>query len=191
MCVIRCIVRNTRSPVRKSLAIVSVLCGALALVALDDVAATITSSNLSVSPHSESEISVEKNARALRDVEAGAYGGLHNLSDVLAISDAQTRALTSEGVDIAAAKRTAAEIIEFNSAINLAGFDSFNAYETALRAPGGEMMRNPAVDLAHPRVASLNSGDLHNLDLALRHLFRTQGHRPVEFASFSRETLSD
>jgi hypothetical protein len=178
-------VRSTRSPIRTSLAIGTVLCGALALIALDDVAATITSSNLSVRLQSDSEVSVEKNSRALRDVEAGAYGGLHNLSKVLTISGAQTRALTSEGIDISEAKRTAAEIIEFTNAINLAGFDSFNAYETALKAPGGEILRNPAVDLAHSRIASLNASDLHNFDLALRHLFRTQGNRPLEVASFS------
>jgi len=191
VCVVRCAVRKEGFPIRTSLVIGLMMSGALALVVMDDVAPSKEPSTLLASIQSVGESSAEKNARALRDVEAGAYRGLRDLTDVLAISRAQARTLTSRGIDVSAAKRVATKIIEFNNAINLAGFHSFDAYQAALNAPGGETMRHPAVELARPRMASLQANDLQNLDLTLRHLFRAHDFAPVEVASFSQATYTD
>jgi len=160
--------------------------GALAITAVESVVANNNAQEWDLGMQSARALEAERNAHALRTVEVGAFNGLSSLSLVLALSDHRAGELAREGIDLNAAKRAASWIRDLDQALQVAGFESFDAYASAVLSAGEKQARHEAVDSAHSRIGSLRADDLDHLDRAMRHFFGAPLDERVEIALSSQ-----
>ena len=127
-------------------------------------------------------LEADRNARALRTIEVGAYAGLYQLTGVINFSKSRTSDLATAGIDLHAAKSTALDILELNKALQKAGFNYLNDYIRVTSAPNGDMWRNDAVDRARSKISGLVADDLANLDRAMIFVFQNAGDNELMVA---------